>query len=592
MPQKLFRVLLIASLFALEAIHLDSDPSPLKSVVDFGDEGFWNHNARCKVLFGTFVPDQLALGVLGAPLFTAVQWMVFSLFGVSFISARIISLVSLWGVMLMLYGLAARRFSCRVALLAVAMLGLSHEMLLYAKWATPIMPEMLFLTAILFFWELGRTGSRWWMAASGACLVGAALTKMTIFVFFPSLAMFLLGARFLRKDVDNPRLCTFLATAAIGGSLMVLVYLPQYERLQFLSRNLVGGNWMAPAWTTGQLLWAIPHIVFVTPFIFPGGAVLTMLASLWLLDRLLCAARKGGLCAIREISTTEFYSFCWLAGVLAFLAFSSYRPERRFAMLIIPLVVLAVSFAARMLEHRSSAGDSSSTDMIMALPSGWRLLLAVAFSLLWFRYACKALGIIKVWLARDGISVPLAAYVAALAACITVCAIFFILRKPPLTAGLLVGGFLAISLLLDGIWYANATYTIRDQSRALRGSVPGRYVTGHWSNLLALENDTIPIDCTWGATTRWGAKTTMNAWFVDQSDKLGFTVITMDALDEYPFEKGAGSDQCDMERFGPARVKHLGSIRLCPSTFGGTSSRVRGDLYSVCPRTLAAAPAP
>jgi hypothetical protein len=338
---------------------------------------------------------------------------------------------------------------------------------------------------------------------------------------------------------------------------------------------------MAPAWTAGQLLWALPHIVFMRPFIFPGGAVLTMLASLWLLDRLLCAMKKGGLAAIREISSTEFYSFCWLAGVLVFLAFSPYRPEQRFAMLIIPLVVLAMSFAARMLEHRRSAGGSSSIELIMALPRGWRFLLAVAFTLVWFRYACKALGIIKVWLTREGISVPLAAYVAALAACITVSAIFFILRKPRLTAAILVGGFLAVSLLLDGIWYANATYTIRDQARALRGGVRGRYVTGEWCTMLALENDTMPIVCGWGIETFWGTRANMNAWFAEQSDQLSFTVIILDAIDENPFGKGAGSGQCDLERFGPARVKHLGSIRLCPSTFGGTYFRVRGELYSV-----------
>jgi len=581
MSQKFYRVVLILSLFALQAIHLDSDPSPLKGTEDYGDEGLWNHNARCKVLFGAFVPDQLALGVLGAPLYTAAQWMVFSLCGVSFISARIVSLVSLWGVMLMLYALMARRFSPGVALLAAAMLGLSHEMLLFAKWATPIMPEMLFLTAILFFWERGRTGNRWWMAASGACLVGAALAKMTIFAFFPSLAMFLLGARFLRKDVDNARLGIFLATAAIGGCILALVLLPYREQIQFLSRNLVGSNWMAEPWTSGRLLWALPHIIFVTPLTFPGGVVLTMLASVWLLDRLLCAMRQGALSAIREMSTTEFYSFCWLAGVLGCLAFSPYRPERRFAMLIIPLVALAVSFAARTLERRTSTGDSSSIGTIMALPGGWRLLLGIAFSLLWFRYACKALGIIEPWLARDGISVPWAARVAALAACISVAAIFFILRKPRLTAGILVGGFLAISLLLDGIWYATATYTIRDQSRALRGGERGRYVTGHWCSLLALENDAMPVVCGWDAETFWGTKTTLNTWFAEQSDRLSFTVILLDAMDGRVLEKGAGSPQCDLDRFRPGRVKHLGGIRLCPSTFGGTSFRVRGDLYSV-----------
>jgi hypothetical protein len=36
------------ALLALGGLHLDSDPSPLKRLGDVGDEGWWQHNARCK----------------------------------------------------------------------------------------------------------------------------------------------------------------------------------------------------------------------------------------------------------------------------------------------------------------------------------------------------------------------------------------------------------------------------------------------------------------------------------------------------------------------------------------------------------------
>ena len=59
-----------AALFAFQAVRLDADPSFLKRFGDFGDEGYWPHNARCKVLFGQWLPDEFNQAYIGAPLFT------------------------------------------------------------------------------------------------------------------------------------------------------------------------------------------------------------------------------------------------------------------------------------------------------------------------------------------------------------------------------------------------------------------------------------------------------------------------------------------------------------------------------------------
>ena len=158
------------ALLALGGLRLDSDPSPLKRLGDVSDEGWWQHNARCKVLFGSFLPDEANQGLIGAPLLTASQWLCFSVAGVSLFTARLVPLVAWWLILLMVFWLVRDAFSAGKAMLAVAMLGLMHKMLMYARWSTPIMPEMCFLTAVLFFWERGKKGSPWWMTAAGGCL--------------------------------------------------------------------------------------------------------------------------------------------------------------------------------------------------------------------------------------------------------------------------------------------------------------------------------------------------------------------------------------------------------------------------------------
>ena len=75
-------ILAFLGLFAFQAIHLDGDPSPMKGASDIDDEGFWQHNAREKVILGTFLPDELNQALIGSPLFTAAQYGVFSLLGV------------------------------------------------------------------------------------------------------------------------------------------------------------------------------------------------------------------------------------------------------------------------------------------------------------------------------------------------------------------------------------------------------------------------------------------------------------------------------------------------------------------------------
>ena len=210
-------LLFLLALFAFQGAQLDCDPSPIKTFEDFADEGLWQHNARCKALFGSFLIDDVNQDVIASPLFTAFQWMSFSLFGVSIYSARLVCLLSLWLMLAMLYVLVRRESAAGRAILIVALLGLMHETLMYTKWSTPILPEMCFLTAILFFWELGRAGSPWWMVLSGGSLMAAVATKLTAAYFGLSMLLFLAGTYWLRKEVDGRRLLWFGGGVVAGA---------------------------------------------------------------------------------------------------------------------------------------------------------------------------------------------------------------------------------------------------------------------------------------------------------------------------------------------------------------------------------------
>ena len=258
----LCHAVVMLGLFAVQAIQLDCDPAPLKPMSNVADEGLWNHNAQSKATLWQLRADDLSLALVAAPLFTAAQWLVFSACGVSYFSARLICLVSLWLVMLMVYYLMGRQFSWGAGLLAAATLGVAQEMLMYTKWATPVMLEMMFLTAVLFFWELGRTGSRRWMAVSGACFIAALLSKMTSLQVVPALAVFLAGSCWLRKTSICGGCCTSFSARACSASLSDCAICPSSSpgpssrgtsgRTCGISTIPTRRNWAAGSFTSGS----------------------------------------------------------------------------------------------------------------------------------------------------------------------------------------------------------------------------------------------------------------------------------------------------------------------------------------------------
>ena len=292
--QNICHLLVLLSLFAFQSLHLDSDPSPLKPVRDFNDEGFWNHAARCKVLFGTFVPDEFNQGVIASPLFTFIQWSVFSLLGVSLYAARLQPLVSFWLIILMVYFLMRRHTSANMALLTALMLGLLHEMLMYVQWSTPIITEACFLVAVLFFWELASTGSQWWAAAAGAALVAAGLTTTLALHCVPGILLFLGAAVFLRKEVDRRRLALFLGTASVLAFLVAaLYYLPNYRQVKIFLATVGKDNIEMLGYASDVRLASRFALAFFEPFGSAGAATLMMILSLWLVDFVRACSRKA-----------------------------------------------------------------------------------------------------------------------------------------------------------------------------------------------------------------------------------------------------------------------------------------------------------
>jgi hypothetical protein len=533
---------------------------------EFNDEGFWNHSARCRVLFGTFVPDEFNQGVIASPLFTLIQWPIFSVCGVSLFSARILPLVSLWLTMLMVYFLMRRCAPANAALLAATMLGALHEMLMYTKWSTPIITEACFLTAVLFFWELGRTGNRWWMAVSGASFVAAALTTLLALHCLSGILLFLAAALFIRRDVDRGRVALFLGAAGILGVLVVVgYYLPNYDQVEIFVRTIAKANIVNTVDNSdsGYVRPSILKLPFLMPFSSPGVVPVMMIALLWLVDFILRMVKEGVLSVLRQMPSVHLYCLCWCVGALPTIVMTPYMPPRRFVIFLVPLVFFASSFAWRVLAQ----GGADEEGPRLAKPQRWlRIVLWGIVAAVWCEYQWGAeFAINSRWLYNASITFPQWITSLACVAAAIIAATYYLAGRTVASMLVLLVWFFAVNLAITLTWYSHASYTVRDTSREIRRySKPREYLTHYWAWQLALENECLPI------FSPWDHRKTMNLWFIDESDRVSFLAIDSPGRDL-------------INHFPRQRVSTLLQMRLCPVIFAENEYRADRTLFRVEP---------
>lgn len=145
-------ILLIAISIFFLFWNLDGDPSILKRYGDYGDEGYWVQNSINKILHGTFLTDDQSQSFFGAPLYNQILTLQFNIFGVSFFSARLISIIFLFLTVIVLYFILISQIKNKnYILLYIAAFLLLFDNKLYYQWATPVPVEVFFQSLVILF---------------------------------------------------------------------------------------------------------------------------------------------------------------------------------------------------------------------------------------------------------------------------------------------------------------------------------------------------------------------------------------------------------------------------------------------------------
>jgi hypothetical protein len=484
----------------LRSIYPSADP-PWNTTVGivWHDEGAWVHNARNKALFGAWSADAWNPMYI-APVFTGLEYAVFSAFGVGVRQARLVpelaGLASVW-----LLALGVRRIGGRAAAtIAALLLATNYVYVMWNRAALMEGPMAAFMVASWYCYVRAQSSPRWgWLA--GICALLAVFTKAAAAFFVVALALdaiwALVAARSSplaprdshleegavgaeeARDTQVSAAWATLGGLAVGGGIAAAFFvLPHWQEYWFY--NVQMSITRKPSYDVRSLrdrvTWfPILHDIFT---------------RMWFVLVLAISTGFGVVARWRTARAGERLLLVWIVLGAAELVLHDVGNERRFVFFIPALVALAALGLGRdRVVLAPAVAATSRTRALVALP-------AVLFA----SYVAAGAIVRLAFLYEIRPNVRLAAALA----CGCTVAIYATWPRIPHAlarhpwrpaAGLALALLVAAGQALQFVqWAAGRTYKNVEASQAIgRLLPPGTLVHGKLANGLSLENRIRPI---------------------------------------------------------------------------------------------------
>jgi 4-amino-4-deoxy-L-arabinose transferase-like glycosyltransferase len=467
---------------ALRLLFPTADP-PWESTVGivWHDEGAWVHNARNKALFAVWSTDAWNPMYI-APVFTALEYASFALFGVGIWQARLVSELTGFASVLLL-GLGVRRIAGRDAAIIAAVLAATNYV--YVMWNRAALMEASMVAFIVAAWYCYVRAQRqpWFGILAAACALLAYFTKAAAVFFVAALGIEALLAliRPGRADTPSGRSAAWMTLAGLtlcGVLALAFFVLPNWTDYRFY-------NWQMsvtrkPSYDLRSLLDRITW--------FP--IIHDIFTRMWFTVFIAVMALLGMVARWRQLAGPERLLVLWVGLGTLELLLHDVGNERRFVFFIPALVALAAIVLGR--ERRPIAPDVATITVAQA---------AIALPLVFYG-AYVVLGALArlAYIYVPGPGVRLSAALA------LVCTVAIYATWPrlarflsgaqwsPSAAVMLVLAVAAGQLLQYGQWAVGRTYKNYAASVELGRLLPaGTLVHGKLANGLSLENRIRPI---------------------------------------------------------------------------------------------------
>ena len=317
-------------------LHADALPDLCWGTGIWTDEGFYTHNARNAVLFGSAELDGFNNRNL-SPILDMLQQGVFRVFGVGLVPVRALSAGFGLLALVFFYDGLRRRLGRRVALTATIFLGLDPTYLFYNRLALMESPAVCVVCAAFWAWCAGSPSA---LFLSGLLAASLVAWKTNFLLFAPLPALVALWS--LRRAAIRP-----LAPYVLGAAFALLMYYflwfrpheaaivhmnRHYAMEQARPKSLVQTLWMVRRAGIGYYNGLLQRLFTRTP-----------LPSLLALLGLLAPAASTGVGTLRKrrrVDSVRLLSL-WLTLGILWITVSKYAPTRYYMVFWPPLAALA-----------------------------------------------------------------------------------------------------------------------------------------------------------------------------------------------------------------------------------------------------------
>lgn len=454
-----FLLILLLLTIGLRIIHLSADP-PADfdwSGGYFADEGYWSHNARNQVLFGSAVQDEWDARVV-TPIFARLQGLIFILTGIGLLQVRIIGLLSAIVIAAATFFLLRKHWDSGTAFYFAVVVSLNFPMLVLARQGIPDSFAAALAWGALCLLVIDFAPAAF---CAGILLASAFLTKyFMVYVLIP--VAFVL----LWKPISKKHLVAFLAGVALAiAAWLFLNYIPNQETIESFNRFYSSQQ--------SQQIWgfnAVIKNIVIQPFFL--YAVKTP-AILFLGNLMIWYIAIH----FREMGKMERSVWLWIVIGILFFAVWRYRPLRYYTSLIPPLAVLA----CYSIVYREAVSQSFRHGRLRYL-----LWLGVAIPVLQIAFV-----LFDRWQGWHFVpdQLGIRTFDAVIFILISIFGTTFLLRnKAILIPALLITGM----LLSDGKnylqWMITPDHSASEISQDLQNRIPNAVLAGQWAPELVLEN--------------------------------------------------------------------------------------------------------
>ena len=495
----LIAALILAGAGVLRTMWLRADPPNTSVGIVWHDEGAWVHNARNAALWETWRTDNWN-PVFIAPVFTALEYGAFRMFGVGTWQARTVPVASgLLALVALMAGLhaASTRHAERTALIGGAVLAFNFT---WVAWNRAALMESTMTMFIVVAWAAYAMAARRpvWGVVAGVAAVLAFFTKAAAAFFIAAIVLdavwTIATARVAvmraRLRIEPPSVteerAAWLTLAGLGAAavaIFVLFVWPHWQEFKFYNWQMTVTR--KPTYTLEDFKVRASSVPIVHD----------IFTRMWMVLLVAAIALAGIVARWRTAKPAERLLALWLLiGLLELIVHDS-GTERRYVMFVPALVALASLLAGTGMAWLPVALSNASLRTRLL---GTGLVLGLAYllagSLVRVPFESEIVA------GHQSLAVWLSAGIAALmAAALLVTwsrAVGWLSQRriSPAVAFALVAISLAGNLYQYGRWAAHHTQLNYEASVELGELLaPGTLVQGKLANGLALENQIKPI---------------------------------------------------------------------------------------------------